>query len=249
MLATPLIPVVVALAWVPLRDRLPNTDVALVLVIATGAVGLVGVRRVVLAGAVLGAMAFDVLHTRPYGSFAITRHRDVLTTVLLVVAGWLAGEVTSRLSVYRFAARAEAAAFALVTDAASVVATGGEPGLVVEALGEELRVGLRLASWSFRFGPPDPALPVIGRQGDISGPTLAAAGSACTVALPVWASGAVRAHYELRLPPAAVPTPAQCRLAVSIADQAGAALSSAPPGPHTPSGGRRRTLRLVRTAR
>lgn len=74
-------------------------------------------------------------------------------------------------------------------------------------------------------------------------PELGAATSVVELALPVWVAGAVRAHYRLTLGTAGPPASAQCRLAVHVADQAGAALQSGPVGP-SPA---RRRLRLVRS--
>lgn len=238
------VPALVALAWLPLRQRLPNTDIALVLVVVVAGVGFVAGRAAALLGAVGAGVAFDVLHTRPYGHVAITHGRDVLTTALLVVAGGMAGVLAAGLTSYRRTAASDADAFALVTDAAGLVATGGDPRLVVEALAEELEQGLRLAECRFEPEPPTGSVPVIQRDGSIrdvlEAGTSAAPGE---LALPVWVAGAVRAHYRLVLASADVPAAAQCRLAVHVADQAGAALQ----GGQVPASPGRRRLRLVRS--
>lgn len=234
----------VALAWLPLRARLPNTDIALVLVVVVAGVGFVAGRAAALVGAVGAGVAFDVLHTRPYGHVAITHGRDVLTTALLVVAGGTAGVLAAGLTRYRRTAASDADALALVTDAAGLVATGGDPRLVVEALAEELEQGLGLAECRFVPEPPTGSIPVIQRDGSIRGtPGLGHSVPVAELALPVWVAGAVRAHYRLVLASADVPPVAQRRLAVHVADQAGAALQS---GPVAPSPTRRR-LRLVRS--
>jgi hypothetical protein len=240
-----MLPALVALAWVPLRDHLPNTDVALVLVVAVAGVGFVAGRQAAVVGALSAGVSFDVLHTRPYGHVAITHGRDVLTTALLVVAGITAGVVAARLTDYRRAAAADADALALVTDAAGLVATGGEPGLIVAALAEELEIGLGLVSCRFEPVVPDGTVPSIARDGSVhhvEGESAAAGGE---LVLPVWVGGTVQAHFRLELSDLGVPGAAQCRLAVHLADQAGAALQRGPVGPLGPPLVRAR-LRLVR---
>lgn len=79
-----LLPLGVAAAWIPLRATLPNTDVALLLVLAVGAVSLAGGRWASVIGSFGGAAAFDVFDTPPYGQLIQSRARDVVTTVVLV---------------------------------------------------------------------------------------------------------------------------------------------------------------------
>ena len=74
---------------VPVRSDLPNTDVALLLVLCVGAVAMVGGRQAVLVGSLAGATAFDYFDTSPYGQLFITRGRDIATTVVLVGASLL----------------------------------------------------------------------------------------------------------------------------------------------------------------
>lgn len=241
---TGLVPVLVALAWVPLRSRLPNTDVALVLVVVVAGVGFVAGRGAAVIGAVGAGISFDVLHTEPYGLLSITHGRDALTTVLLVMAGATAGMLAAGMRGYRDAAGSDADALALLTDAAGLLAVGGPPQLVVHALAEELERGLGLADCRFAPGPPGDATVVVERDGTLRQPPAdVAPGVPAELALPVWAGGAVRGHFVLVLGGGPVPGTAQLRLAVHLADQAGAALGHGPVGP-TPG---RRRLRLVRS--
>jgi hypothetical protein len=242
-----LAPACVALAWLPLRDRLPNTDLALVLVVVIAGVGFVAGRPGALMGALGAGVTFDLLHTRPYGHLAITHGRDVLTTAFLVVAGVAMGEVALRLARYRRVADSEADAFALVTDAAGLIATGGESRLVIEALSEELARGLKLLDCQLETGPPKGDVPFIARDGSLV--RLDESGSRSpepVIDLPVWTSGEIAAHFRLCLgDEEGLPSKAQLRLAVSVADQAGAALSVRPPTP-PPDEPRQKKLRLVR---
>jgi hypothetical protein len=238
-----LVPACISLAWLPLRAHLPNTDLALVLVVALAGVGLLADRQATFIGAIGAGATFDLLHTRPYGDLSIAHGKDVLTTVFLFVAGMAMGELATRLAHYQRIATSEADAFALVTDVAGLVATGSESQLVIEALCEELREGLKLSECAFDIGPPRGDVPIISRDG-----TLAESGPSRVdiMDLPIWASGEVVARFRLvRADNANLPTQAQLRLAVSIADQAGASLNRAKM-PVPPPQRRERKLRLVR---
>lgn len=239
-----LLPVVVAVAWLPLRSHLPNTDVALVLVVVVAGVGFLGGREAVAVGAVGSGLSFDLLHTTPYGQLAIHSGRDVLTTAFLVLAGILMGEVAFRLGRYRRRAEAEADAFALVTDAAGLVALGSEVGLVIEALATELSSGLSLRQCSFESGPPNGDVPFVGRDATIVRLDNASPGEPeDSLDLPVWSSGEIIGRFRMVLGPRTTLGVAQLQLAVGIADQAGAALHGlGPPSPDP----RRAALRLVR---
>ena len=254
-----LLPVGVSVAWMPLRHDLPNTDLALVLVVVIAGVGFAGGRLAVLVGATGAGVSFDLLHTPPYGHLAITHARDVLTTAFLVVAGVAMGELAYRLGRYRQRAESQADAFASVTTAAGVVATGGEAGLVVEAVLSELTTRFSLRACSYVPGPPAGDVAFVGRDGTIcrlqgSSPTTSVEE---VVDLPVWASGEVVGSFRMTLASSAdVLNPSQRQLAISLADQAGAALTAAgvpregtepgtaPPPDENP---RRRGLRLVRS--
>ena len=240
-----LVPVALAVAWLPLRRHLPNTDLALVLVVVTAGVGSFGSRAAVVLGALGAGLSFDLLHTTPYGEFAIHSGKDVLTTAFLVVAGLLMGEVVLRLHRYRRRAEAEADAFALVTDAAGLVATGSEAGLVVEALASELASGLALRECAFEPGPLGGDVPFVGRDGTVVRLETARAGPEDVLDLPVWSSGEIVGRFRMVLTPGTVLGAAQLQLAVGIADQAGAALHAQGPARREPprrGGG----LRLVR---
>ena len=62
-----------AAALVPLRGSVPNATVALVLAALVALVATTGTRTTAVVAAVSAGAGFDVFHTRPYGSLAITR--------------------------------------------------------------------------------------------------------------------------------------------------------------------------------
>jgi len=88
--------VVVALAAVPFRSALGSANVALLLGLVVVATAAFGGRQPAIFVSVAAALAFNVAHTRPYLSVKIDARVDVVTTLLLVVTGLVAGEATER---------------------------------------------------------------------------------------------------------------------------------------------------------
>ena len=85
-----------AAALLLLRNDTTATNLSLVMVVVVVAVAVPG-RRLPAAIAGLGSgVWFDFFLTRPYYSFAVARHDDVVTTVLLLVVGLTVGELTAR---------------------------------------------------------------------------------------------------------------------------------------------------------
>jgi hypothetical protein len=219
------IPVAVAVAWIPLRDRLPNTDLALLLVVLVGAVGWLAGPGPALVSAVTAAVAFDVMDTRPYGALTMSRGVDVTTALVLVATGILVGGGAARLACYRKAQDHRSDALAVVMEASRLVATGEEQRLVVEALGAELSRALELVDWEFRACPPDGTRPSVARDGSLVGLLSASCrDNPETIDLPVWCQGEVVAHYRLTLG-SKRPAREELRIALSLADQAGAAMA------------------------
>jgi hypothetical protein len=224
----------VAAAWIPLRDRLPNTDLALLLVVLIGTVGWLAGPKPALVSAVTAAVAFDLMDAPPYGALTMSRGVDVTTALVLLATGVVVGCGAARLARYREAQDHRSDALAVVMEASGLVATGEEQRLVAEALGAELSRALELVDWEFRSHPPDGTRPLVARDGSLVG-LLSAPGreSLATIDLPVWCQGEVVAHYRLVLGPKR-PSQEELRIALSLADQTGAAMANADqdPPPH-----------------
>ncbi|HET6812142.1 MAG TPA: DUF4118 domain-containing protein [Acidimicrobiales bacterium] len=227
-----LLPLAVAVAWIPLRSSLPNTDIALVLVAAIAVVARLGGRAAIILGSVSAALSFGYFHTEPYGHWQIAHARDVETTVLIVLVGVFVGELTLRVFHHRAAAARGSADLAVLAETAELMAVGDDPGLVVAAVAGELVRLLDLADCEFSAEPPSGSVPWVGRDGARSGSgPLATVEVAPALDLPVWVQGQVLGHYRMSLRRGAEPPPDRLALAVSLADQAGAALAVAPPTP------------------
>lgn len=223
------LPVAVAAAWIPLRARLPLTDLALVLVLVVGGAGWLAGWRAALVSAVAAGAALDLLDTPPYGTLAINRPGDIWTALVLVVTGFLVGAGASRLAGYRDTELRRSDALAVVMEASGLVATGQEGHLVTEALAAELRRELEAEDCSFHPIPPGGTRPTVARDGSLVGLVQEAGRLRGTqIDLPVWSQGEVLGHYRIRLG-ARRPSRQELRVALSLADQAGAAMSGGPP--------------------
>ena len=193
-------------------------------------VARVGGRIASLLGSVSAALSFGYLHTVPYGHWQIAHAHDVVTTVLIVLVGVFVGDLTLRVSHHRAVADRGSRDLAVMSETAELMAVGDDPGLVLAAVAGELRRLLSVADCEFTAGPPTGTAPWVERDGSVGGPAMSGAASSGQLDLPVWVQGQVLGHYRLVL---AGPLPAADRLtlAVSLADQAGAALAVAPPTP------------------
>jgi K+-sensing histidine kinase KdpD len=86
-------PLVVAVAMIPLRDAIGNTNVALVLMAVVVAIAATGRRTAAIVGAFSAALWFDFFQTEPYYSFTIYRSQDWVSVAVLLVAGLVVSQV------------------------------------------------------------------------------------------------------------------------------------------------------------
>lgn len=216
------------------RDRLANSNEALVLVLLVVATAATGLRSAGIVAALSSTVWFDFFLTEPYQSFTINSSDDVETAVLLVVVGLAVTELA--LWGRRQQARASRRQGYLngVTGTAELVAAGNSAADdLLDRIGAQLVEVLGIDA--ARYVPSEPAgLPVLGRDG-----TLSRSGRTVDVgrfglptddetALPVLHGGAGHGHFRLvAATRVARPTAEQRRVAILLADQAGAALATA----------------------
>ncbi len=242
------LPLAVSAAWIPLRERLPNTDLALLLVVVIGTVGWMAGTRAALISAMAAAVTFDLLDTHPYGTLTMSRGVDITTALILLATGLLVGAGAARLAQYRTAQDHRADALAVVMEASGLVAIGEEHRLIIGALGAELHRALELIATEFQAWPPDGTRPSVARDGRLIGLlTPLTRDDPPQIDLPIWCQGQVIAHYRLTLGPK-TPSRDELRVALSLADQAGAALSTSDHHPPPPPG-RSARLRLLPSGR
>jgi hypothetical protein len=209
------VPIVVAVACVPLRAQIPAAD-----------------RALLLALTVLVAALFDFFHTRPYYSFRIDRAVDVETAALLLVVGIAIGELVTRSRRYRALAGATRQELERVRHLAELAAGGETPGRLIRVVRNELVGLLGLVECEFEEAPFLDSLPRLRHSGVVLPVALersdeAKARAVRRIELPVWGEGLELGRFVLTLRPDAtgVDFPPDARAsALVLADQLGVIL-------------------------
>jgi K+-sensing histidine kinase KdpD len=245
------IPLGVSAAWVPIRTRLPNANLALILVLAVLIVGAAGRRLPVLAAAASAAFWFDFFDTRPFEHPSIQRTPDLETTLVLAAVAIIGGELAVRIVHHRTRARTDAARLTGISGAASMLASGEELAAVVEGVGRELTRLLDLHSCTFEVATPSPERARVQRSGELVAPKVEVANAEGrwwgNIELPVWGHRQVFGHFVMELPRDA-PRPGRADLvtAVALGDQVGAAFMTQAPTPPAPEDEPAPSLRVVK---
>lgn len=220
------LPIVAAIAMIPLRDHIANTNLALCLVIVVLAVTVYGGRTAGLLAGLSAAFGFDVFLTIPYNTLRIATSQDVQTTVLLVIIGLIAGEVVERA---RRSAAKEAhtrATLDRLYEHAEVAAGSDSAGRLVSIVSNELTQLLGLESCSYVPGPLNRPLPIFTHR-SISVPGEADPDERGVVALPVRVHGEPLGHLVMTFPHDTFGNGLgadQRHTAVALADQLGVGL-------------------------
>jgi K+-sensing histidine kinase KdpD len=80
---------------VPLREFLGPANVAIILLLGVQVVAMIGGRAGGIMGAVVAALSFDFFFTEPYLQLVIDDRYDVITAVLLLLAGLATSELST----------------------------------------------------------------------------------------------------------------------------------------------------------
>jgi K+-sensing histidine kinase KdpD len=243
--AAVLAPVVVGALLSLVRDLITNNNAALVLVLVVVAVAASGDRVAGLVAAVVSAASFDFFLTQPYLTFTINDRDDIEAAVLLALIGLAVTEIA--LWGRRQQARASTRAGYLegVVATARLAASGTTSSSdVVDLVGRQIGVVLDLDACAFDAGPSDPDRPRLDANGDITWrgsvvdvdreglPTLD------VIELPVTSAGVERGRYLLTSTSAVRrPDRERRQVAVTLAEQAAAALTGAASSPARPAVG------------
>ncbi|MEU4932906.1 DUF4118 domain-containing protein [Streptomyces yokosukanensis] len=227
-------PFLVCLALVPLRTSLTHTNAALVLVVVVVAVAALGSRTAGVVAALSAAAWFDFFLTRPYETFDITASADVETAVLLLAVGVLVAQLAARARRLEVVTVTDAAHLARVQRTADLAKTANSADVVVDHVRGELTGLLGLRACRFEYGSllgrpprlePDGGVTVGRRAWDPD----ADGWPEGEIELRAYGNGHYLGRFMLTPGPGPVP-PLQARLvAVTLADQTGAALDTAGP--------------------
>jgi len=214
---------------IPLRHQVVNADVALALVVVVVAVAATGTRLAALVAAVSASVAFDVLHTEPYGSLTIRRNADVVTAALLLGVGIIVGELAVHSRRHQSAAVESGGDLARIHTVAEMVAAGESADFVIMAVAAQLEELLCLRDVRFERSVPDDHRPHIEPNGELIWGTIS--WGVKTMGLPgkdvelaVRGQGRSLGRFLLTSRIGSHLSPGRLVVAVALADQAGAAL-------------------------
>lgn len=244
-----------ALLLAPARDALGLANVALLLTLVVIGAAAIGGRTAGVTTAIVGALGFNAIHVRPYGTLRIDRIEDFLTCILMVVVGVAVGQLAHLALDRGRRAASDRVGIRHVSELRELVARHAPADVLIERSGSCLVDQLGLASYSFVWGsdasddggdlPPD-----LERNGAIPGPMRHGHGGfqlpADGVSLPVCGSdGTVVGRFVLEPTPGRGVALADRTLAVLVTDVLAPALQSTPspttPAPSSPTPGARRT--------
>jgi hypothetical protein len=247
------LPPAVAVAWIPVRAHLPNVDLALLLVLATVSLGALGSRTVVVCGSLGAALWFEFFDTVPYEHLEIARNPDIETTAALALVGLVVGELAVRASRHRKFVRTERENLRSLRTTAELVASGEELVGVIGAVCADLAKLLSLRECVFEASAERHDRPQLSREGLLvlparplrHGPDEPDAPRCAEV--PVIVQGERIGHFMLTFQPDRVPDRDAMLVAVTLADNVGAAFLAQAPPPPPPDREPALPLRLVTT--
>lgn len=150
--AAVVVPLALAAVLLPWRGSWPNTNVALLLVVAIVAVAALGNRVAGALAAVSAAAWFDFFFTQPYERFTIRHSSDVTTFVLLLVVGVAVSQLAAYARHLKAVTIADAGYLARIVQSATLTQTAGSPDAVVEHVREQLIGLLDLRECRFEYG-------------------------------------------------------------------------------------------------
>jgi K+-sensing histidine kinase KdpD len=224
-------PFVVSTMLVPLRARIENTDVALLLVVVVVAVAAFGNRLAGYLAALSAGVWFDFYFTEPYQRLTIGDRSDVETFVLLMAVGIAVTELAVWGRRQEAIAHREAGYLAGIQTAADAGATGGSSQDLIRQVSDRLVDTLHLRSARYQPGVAGLGSPArLRRDGQIlwkgSVWDVDHNGLPCDtdIELLVENGGRLHGRYLLKAVPETSAPLSERRVAVTLADQVGAAL-------------------------
>ena len=224
-------PLAVAAVLLPFRSSWSNTNAALLLVVAVVAVAAIGNRGAGALAAVSAAAWFDFFFTRPYERFTIARPADITTAVLLLVVGLAVSQLAARARRLQVIAITDAGYLAQIHDTAELTQSARAPYAVVDHVKEQLTGLLDLNGCRFEYGSllgrpprlqPDGTVLVSHQHWDVEQFGLPDK----EIELRTSANGQYYGRFMLMPKPGSKPSLQARLVAVTLADQAGRALSN-----------------------
>jgi Domain of unknown function (DUF4118) len=145
-------PLAVSAILLPWRGSWPNTNVALLLVVAVVAVACLGNRLAGALAALSAAVWFDFFFTLPYYHLTISRSADVTTFGLLLAVGVAVSQMAAWARRLKAVTVADAGYFNRIVASAALTQEAGTPYDVTEHVRRQLIEVLDLADCRFEYG-------------------------------------------------------------------------------------------------
>ena len=237
------VPLVACALLALFRDTVANTNAALGLVLLVVAAAATGIRLAGIVAALSSAVGFDYFLTEPYYTLNISDRADIETAVLLLLVGAAVTEVALWGRREQARASKEQGYLAGVLGTAATVAAGrSSTGELIDQVCRQIVEILQIDSCRFdtatRSGLPtlDPTGTVTrhGRTIDVARHGLP---TDSKIALMVQSGGVTYGHLQLTAATRVVrPSQEQLRVAVTLANQLGAALAITDTGRARPVG-------------
>lgn len=224
-------PLVVVAVLLPFRASWSNTNVALLLVVAVVAVAALGNRVAGALAAVSAAAWFDLFFTRPFERFTIAKPADVTTAVLLLLVGLAVSQLAARARRLQVIAITDAGYLAQIHDTAELTQTARSPDAVVDHVKQQLTGLLDLQACRFEYGSllghpprlePDGTVMAGQRRWNVELAGL----PEDEIELRTFGNGQFYGRFMLQPKPGSRPSLQARLVAVTLADQAGRALSN-----------------------
>ena len=231
------LPIVACAILALFRDSFANTNAALVLVLLVVAAASTGIRSAGIVAALAGAAGFDYFLTEPYKTLNITDRADLETAVLLLLVGAAVTEIAlwGRREQAR-ASREQGYLDGVLGTAATVAAGRSSIGELTDQICRQITQSLQIDDCRFDAGNRS-GLPILDPSGTLirAGHTIDVARQGLPtdtkIALMVQSGGVTHGHLELTAATRVVrPSGQQLRVAVTLANQLGAALAAGNPG-------------------
>lgn len=227
-------PFLVALALVPLRPSLSHTNAALVLVVVVVAVSVPGSRAAGVVAALSAAAWFDFFLTRPYETFDINGTADIETAVLLLVVGVIVPQLAVHARRLEAMTVTDAAHLARIHRTAGLVHSANSADTVVDHVRTELTDLLGLRACRFEYGTLMGRPPRLEKDGSVTvgrrpwNPDTDGWPEG-EIELRAYGNGHYLGRFMLVPDPGAAPSLQARLVAVTLADQTGAALDTSGP--------------------
>ena len=167
---------VLAALLVPLRDHVPNADMALALVIPVLLGATVGGRLAAIVSAITAVLVFDFVFTEPYLSLRISSKDDVATFVVFAIVALVAAEVGIRARRGGAAARAARGELERLYRITELAAGDASLDEVLASACTEIVALCGLVDCRYEAGGATTELPRLGRRGALEGTKLVITG-------------------------------------------------------------------------